>query len=164
MHIPAIKNSIITPHDWQARTLSKVNSNIAEGNTRILVSAPTGAGKAFMAMFIIQMLLSQGKRVLLLVDRIKLVTQLCESADKFGFDYNVVSGAIKQFDNSKLLTIGTIQTFYKLDTPRTLIVLLLTNATPSTAALSIICKILTLSLLAVLLHLQPKDYADITQC
>lgn len=114
---PKNNAEVITPHDWQARTLSKVNSNIAEGNTRILVSAPTGAGKAFMAMFIIQMLLSQGKRVLLLIDRIKLVTQLCESADKFGFDYNVVSGAIKQFDNNKLLTIGTVQTFYKLDTP-----------------------------------------------
>lgn len=112
-----MKSFKITPLDWQERSLNKLQTHLHNGNNRVLISAPTGSGKAFLAMFIIQLLLSQGKRVLLIVDRIKLVTQLCKSADKMGLSYNIISGEVKEFDTTKLLTIGTIQTFYKLDTP-----------------------------------------------
>lgn len=107
---------IITPHDWQQRTIDRINQVQSPTTNKLLVSAPTGSGKAFLLMFIIQSMLECNKRVLLLVDRCKLVNQLCESANQFGFTYNVIMGNIKQFDD-KLLTIASIQTFYKLPHP-----------------------------------------------
>lgn len=103
----------IIPRAWQQNTLDHVNNNLANNNNRLLVSAPTGAGKAILLCLIIQELMKSGKKVVLLVDRIKLFNQLCIDADKFGFDYNVISSNIKQYDN-KQLTIATIQTFYSL--------------------------------------------------
>lgn len=106
----------IIPRDWQRRTIDRINQVQSPTTNKLLVSAPTGSGKAFLLMFIIQSMLQCNKRVLLLVDRCKLINQLCESANQFGFNYNVIMGNIKQFDN-KLLTIASIQTFYKLPHP-----------------------------------------------
>lgn len=107
---------IITPHDWQQHTIDRIMQVQSPTTNKLLVSAPTGSGKAFLLMFIIQSMLQCNKRILLLVDRCKLVNQLCESANQFGFNYNVIMGNIKQFDD-KLLTIASIQTFYKLPHP-----------------------------------------------
>lgn len=106
----------IIPRDWQRRTIDSINQVQSPATNKLLVSAPTASGKAFLLMFIIQSMLECNKRVLLLVDRCKLVNQLCESANQFGFTYNVIMGNIKQFDD-KLLTIASIQTFYKLPHP-----------------------------------------------
>lgn len=102
------------PRDWQQNILNKLDNTT---DNRILINAPTGAGKAFLMMFIILQAIQSGKRCLLLVDRQQLITQLCESAKLFGFDFNLLHGRIKEWEQSKLLTIGMIQTFAKINIP-----------------------------------------------
>jgi superfamily II DNA or RNA helicase len=98
--------------EWQQRTLTKLNSALDNDEKRILISAPTGAGKAYLIMFIIQQLIMQNKTVLLLVDRIKLVAQLCEDATKFGFSYNLIQGAKNIIQPGNLLTIASVQSYF----------------------------------------------------
>lgn len=113
--IKEVQTTII-PRDWQQNTLDHIEKNLAANNTRLLISAPTGAGKAFLLMFIARQQINNNKRVLLLVDRVKLLSQLCESATQFRLNYNVINGTTKEQEN-KPLTIATIQTFYKMETP-----------------------------------------------
>lgn len=102
----------ITPRYWQQKAINDVENAITHGKNRLLISAPTGSGKAYLLMFIIQQLLQANKRILLLVDRIKLVDQLCESAKIFNFDYNKIQGSIRDYNNDRLLTIASIQTYF----------------------------------------------------
>lgn len=103
----------ITPRYWQQKAINDVENAITHGKNRLLISAPTGSGKAYLLMFIIKRLLRGGNiRILLLVDRIKLVDQLCESAKIFNFDYNKIQGSIRDYNNDRLLTIASIQTYF----------------------------------------------------
>jgi superfamily II DNA or RNA helicase len=113
--IPTPPVSKITPRDWQDKTIELVNNAINTGENRILISAATGAGKAMLLMFIIQKMLQCNKRVLLLIDRIKLVNQLCEDASKFGFKYNLIQGSNKLINHDNLLTIASIQSYFSQD-------------------------------------------------
>lgn len=74
---------------------------------RVLVYAPTGAGKTKISQYVIEKLITKGKRILFTTPRIKLAVQTKES---FGFG-NLILGD-KTEDNGSLFTISSIQSLY----------------------------------------------------
>lgn len=78
-----------------------------KSNKRVLVYAPTGAGKTKISQFIIERLISKGKNVLFVVPRIKLAEQTQKS---FGFG-NLILGD-KTIDKKSLCTIASLQSLY----------------------------------------------------
>jgi DNA repair protein RadD len=107
--------SKIIPREWQANTLQALNAAPKEAD-KTIICAPTGAGKMVFIMLLIQQMLQCNKNVLVLVDRVALVNQLSECANKYGITHNVI-----QSDNSKLvnsnITIASIQSYFSLATP-----------------------------------------------
>lgn len=101
----------LQPRDWQNEALELVDQ--IQDNIPTIVTAPCGAGKAYLLMFLIQSAIMKGCRVLLLVDRTKLIKQLATDATFFGFDFNLFVGKNKDFNKSKLLTLSSPQTFFK---------------------------------------------------
>ena len=95
--------------DWQQKAL---DSAINHTSKRLIVSAPTGAGKAILLMHIIKHYTQLNKSVLLLVDRIALIDQLCATATKCGLVYNVIKGNRRDITTHNL-TIASVQTYFR---------------------------------------------------
>ncbi len=98
-----------TPRPFQQKALDTIASSDCN---RILLSAPTGGGKAILFMMIADAKLLAGKSVLLLVDRITLVKQLSDTATNCGLTHNIIQGS-KNIDNGSQFTIGSIQTLFR---------------------------------------------------
>jgi DNA repair protein RadD len=69
----------ITLRDYQARAVTEVLQKLNEGVRRVLLVAPTGAGKTRMGAALVQDLVSSGLRVLWIAHRIELVEQAIAS-------------------------------------------------------------------------------------
>ncbi len=97
----------IKPLAWQQKALDDINNS---RTNRVLLQAPTGAGKAYLIMFIAKQAINEGKSVLLLVDRIQLLNQLTATACVFGIELNLSNNG---YDG---LTIMMIQSWIKQKT------------------------------------------------
>lgn len=60
---------------YQQSAIDKVRAVIQGGTKRIILCAPTGAGKTVMFSFIVASALKKSKRVMIVTDRIELITQ-----------------------------------------------------------------------------------------
>jgi len=92
------------PH--QVKTVNKLRHEM-KTHKRVLICAQTGFGKTKISQFVIQKLITNGKKVLFTVPRIKLAEQTQKS---FGFG-NLILGA-KTVDNSSNCTIASVQSLY----------------------------------------------------
>lgn len=92
--------------DYQEKIINSLRTEIAKYD-KILISAPTGAGKTILAKWVIQRLIGNGLKVLFTTPRIKLSIQTQES---FGFG-NLILGN-KSVDNGSLCTIASVQSLY----------------------------------------------------
>ena len=72
------------PYQWQVR--SQVYDAVREGKKRILIFAPTGAGKTIISGQIVSDAVSKGRRVLFIVDLDVLVPQTKHKFKQFGID------------------------------------------------------------------------------
>lgn len=93
---------------------NKIVSSLREElkiNNKVLVYAPTGAGKTKISQWIIEKLISKNKKVLFTTPRIKLATQTQQSF-KFG---NLILGS-KTKDNNSNCTIASVQSLYSRKT------------------------------------------------
>lgn len=100
-----------TPRPFQQKALDTIAISTCN---RILLNAPTGAGKAILFMMIADAKLIAGKSVLLLVDRITLVDQLSKTATNCELEHNIIQGA-KNIDNGSKFIIASIQTLFRVD-------------------------------------------------
>jgi len=97
---------MIKLRDYQESIVNALRSEVEYGK-KILVHAPTGAGKTKISQFIIERIISSGKKCLFTTPRIKLSIQTQES---FGFG-NLILGSKTQ-DNGSNCTIASVQSLY----------------------------------------------------
>lgn len=95
---------------YQEGAVFQLRRSFSEGNKRVMVYAPTGAGKSELAVGIAQLSLSKSKRVLFLVHRKDLVRQQVERFNRYGMDVGILQGENTWRPNSPV-TVGSIQTF-----------------------------------------------------
>ena len=83
---------VTTLRPYQQKAIEQLRVAIGEGNRRVILCAPTGAGKTVMFSAMVQSALSKGKKVLIVTDRVELLTQTDGALTRF----DVSPIAIKQ--------------------------------------------------------------------
>ena len=71
----------INLYGYQKNIVDSLRESLRSGNKRILISAPTGAGKTILSKWVIQKLISSNKKVLFTTPRIKLEFKLKKVSD-----------------------------------------------------------------------------------
>ena len=97
----------------QQNVLNKIRFSIVTGSKRILVSAPTGFGKTILAHEICKNAIEKGNRVLFTSHRIQLAHQSKNVFSDLNPSY--LQGSSSDYDETKLLTVATIQTLINRD-------------------------------------------------
>tara|TARA_R110002126_G_scaffold289683_2_gene445258 strand:- start:7433 stop:8884 length:1452 start_codon:yes stop_codon:yes gene_type:complete len=81
----------ITLYPYQGDAVQSLRTNILKGLLRQVLIAPTGAGKTIMFSYLVSRSVQKGKRVLILTDRVELLTQAGGSIAKFGVKVNHIN-------------------------------------------------------------------------
>jgi DNA repair protein RadD len=110
-------NRTLYPH--QTEGLTRVRAAMLEGHTRIIMQAPTGAGKTIMAAHLVKDLIDNGMRVIFCVSSLSLIDQTIERFRSEGIlDLGVIQGAHQLSNHLATVQICSIQTLRRRQTPR----------------------------------------------
>lgn len=101
---------------YQANAIAAVRQAIGEGEKRIVLASPTGAGKTVIAGAIVGGALAKNRRVLFCVPAISLVDQTVASFWAEGFDQvGVIQASHHMTDWSKPVQVASVQTLMRKD-------------------------------------------------
>lgn len=78
---------------YQVDAIERIRTAIRQGARRIVVVAPTGAGKTIMFTELIRLALAKGHRVLNLAHRLELIDQISAKLEILGLDHGVIQGS-----------------------------------------------------------------------
>jgi superfamily II DNA or RNA helicase len=104
---------------YQQRTIDTCRKHAADGYTRILVVAPTGAGKACIAAAIMHSALRNfGARSLLFVHRREVIDHVVRQLDRFGvIEVGVMRANDERTDPKQPIQIASTATLVRRDLP-----------------------------------------------
>jgi len=97
----------LRPH--QVKAIDKIRDAFRRGKRTPILQASTGFGKTLVSIDIIKSALAKSKRVLFIVDRIKLIDQTSEEFDFHGLDHGVIQGDHWRVNNLPL-QLASVQT------------------------------------------------------
>lgn len=104
------------PRQFQETAHSALRDGLKAGHKNQLIMAPTGAGKTYLGLRIAHEALQRGKRALFICDRITLINQTSEAADKYGLsDHGVIQSGHWRYDPRRPLQIASAQTLARRD-------------------------------------------------
>ena len=104
--------------DYQTEVIEKTYNFFKLGLKSVLIYAPTGAGKTAIASQVIADTVGQGKRVLFIVHRTKLVRQTQDTLRKFhGIDCSVIWADKGKPDYSKPVQVAMLQSLHRRELP-----------------------------------------------
>lgn len=113
----------LRPH--QANAVTSLRQVIGSGCRRVMLQAPTGAGKTVLAASIIESALSKGRRVIFTVPAISLVDQTVREFYAEGIrDVGVIQADHPRTDPSRPVQIASIQTLRRRQIPQADLVLI----------------------------------------
>lgn len=98
---------------YQEDLIQGLRSSFTAGNKKIVLCAPTGAGKTVMFSFMVQRHLEKGGRVLILTDRINLLKQANGTFDQFGIKPELITAGSKPELWSKNCHVAMIETLHR---------------------------------------------------
>lgn len=99
--------------DYQIDSLNFLRQGFAEGHTRQVLCASTGAGKSIMALSIIDGLMKKGKRAWFFCERRVLVEQFSKHLDSQGIEHGVLMAGHWRYRPSENIQVVSIQTIEK---------------------------------------------------
>ena len=99
---------------YQVECVNKIEESFLEFS-RVLVTLFTGAGKTIIFSEIANKYIKSGKKVLILAHREELLDQAADKMMKFhGVDFTLIKAG-KEYDESKMFQIGSVQSLCKED-------------------------------------------------
>jgi superfamily II DNA or RNA helicase len=101
---------------YQRELIRKLYDRIREGDQRILLYAPTGAGKTVIVSSVIRDALSRNREVLFLVHRNELVSQTVSTLARFDIEAGVIKAGWTP-DDTKPVQVASIQTLASRGAP-----------------------------------------------
>ena len=104
-----MSDSSFEPRDYQTKAVDALRAELASGKRRIILYAPTGAGKTECCMMIIKSALAKKKRVAFLCNRINLVNQTSDRFWKSNIRHGIIQGqnTIRTYENVMVISIQT---------------------------------------------------------
>ena len=109
------------PRDFQEKTLEALREGIRLGHRRQCVMAPTGGGKTYIAMRLVKKTTDNDRRALFAADRITLINQTSETAERYGlWNHGIIQANNPRMDLSRPFQIGSLQTMQSRGWPQDL--------------------------------------------
>lgn len=102
----------ITLRDYQLDVIADLRHAALSGKKRLIVHAPTGAGKTVIASHLISLARDRGSLVLFLANRRELVKQAENTLLSCGLDCGVIMAGVKA-DLTKPVQIASMQTYLR---------------------------------------------------
>lgn len=99
------------PRECQTRAIEQLREGLRAGHKNQLLVLPTGGGKTIASLMLIAESLKKGRRATFVCDRITLINQASENADKYGLhNHGIVQADHWRRDNSLPFQIASVQT------------------------------------------------------
>ena len=105
---------MFTLRPYQQKVVRGVYDKIRASQKRILLFAPTGAGKTIIASKIVHDAVSRGKKLLFIVHREILIGQTYSKFQKFGLNCGFIKAGYRE-NRDALVQIASVQTLPKRD-------------------------------------------------
>lgn len=99
---------MLRPH--QELAISQIRHSIKKGNSRVILAAPCSFGKTRVAMEILKNTAKNGKKGILICDRVKLVQQALDEFDRAGIRVGVMQGDHWRTNPNADIQIASVQT------------------------------------------------------
>jgi DNA repair protein RadD len=96
---------------YQAEVIGRFDAEVAAGRRRVLLVAPTGAGKTVIACTIVGEAAAKGLRILFLAHRRELIQQASRKLFSLGVDHGIVQAGFPSRPAERV-QIASIQTLY----------------------------------------------------
>jgi superfamily II DNA or RNA helicase len=110
-----------SPRDFQELTLEALREGIRLGHRRQCVMAPTGGGKTYIGMRLIKKTTDNQRRALFACDRITLINQTSETAERYGlWNHGIIQANNPRLDLARPFQIGSLQTMQSRGWPQDL--------------------------------------------
>lgn len=100
---------MIVLRPYQSSMIDEAREAMRQGCRRVLLVAPTGAGKRLMAIHTINRAVQRGKRCWFLVHRKELLDQACQTLTEAGLRFGVIQSGL-QPDYRQPIQVASIQT------------------------------------------------------
>lgn len=103
---------MIQLREYQNDILNEVRQHMMNGTKKILVEAPTGAGKTVIASEMLRLCHSKGMRAAFMMHRRELVKQSSDTLKAFGIKHGVISSGFKE-NLGEFVQVNSIQTLIR---------------------------------------------------
>jgi superfamily II DNA or RNA helicase len=106
------------PRAFQERAHNQLREGLRAGHKRQVLMAPTGGGKTYLGLRIINEALKRDKRCIFLADRTTLIDQTSSTADRYGLDsHGILQASHWRTNLSKPFQIASAQTIARRGWP-----------------------------------------------
>jgi superfamily II DNA or RNA helicase len=103
--------------DYQTNAINDIRARFINGDKRICLVAPTGAGKTTIAAEIIKRTIESGKRVLFMAHRTELIDQCAARLDMFGVPIGIIKSGTKRANPRAPVQVASVQTLIRRALP-----------------------------------------------
>ena len=98
---------------YQLNAINKLREAFAQGHKRVILCAPTGAGKTVMFSAIAQGAMQKGKRVMILTDRGELLWQAGGALNNLAIVPELITSETTRLNLSQRIFVAMIETLYR---------------------------------------------------
>jgi DNA repair protein RadD len=111
-------SSFPDPRDFQVAAHDNLRKGAIEGHRKQIVMAPTGSGKTYLAMRVIQEALLKGRSAMFVCDRTTLINQTSSVADEYGLSaHGIIQAKHWRVDKRSKFQIASCQTLARRGWP-----------------------------------------------
>lgn len=105
-----ILGSALQLRDYQTNAIDQVRDHLRAGAHRVLLVAPTGAGKTVIASAMIHAAQARGSRIVFLAHRRELITQCSAKLDQLGVDHGIIMASHPRWKPHLQVQVASVQT------------------------------------------------------
>jgi superfamily II DNA or RNA helicase len=100
--------------DYQINAINNIRLEFAAGNNRVVLCAPTGAGKTVIFSEITRLTVANGKKVLIITNRKELLLQSNNKLLQFGIEPFILNANTKTVtDKNTSVTVAMVETLHR---------------------------------------------------
>lgn len=101
---------MIKLYPFQEKLISNIKSELENGYNHLMCQSPTGSGKTVMFSYIAQNSSRKGKKILIITDRMELLSQAGGTLEQFSINHAYIKAGAKTINKKKSTYVAMAQT------------------------------------------------------